>query len=422
MKIIVTILFIVFFISLPATAAEREKVYSQFDDDTLLDLSRMYIPLGRSIEVINASTGAKEYLDFHDQYKLSVKGSVNGMYEVDVIKNGLVLKDTYLTAPQNITTGVNWSAVRGIVSDLDQIKKGAVVDLECNIAQSISVRPGTSAPNSPPSSRSPASEKKSDGYSKVKGSQREIYVEPTPGEFHEGCEALADQPIQEQESKDKLAKCINSIKQAITSGNYDDKGNLIRTKVFASMYERLKPEEQIFAAYMFTALGEAGVWSKDIEKPGEAMLVMKSIQNRRNAAIEQGASANSEEFNELDIVLTEFQYSMYNPGLTPGTHWSQYMNPDDNSDFSVMIEAFAQMTDPNTQWEPDDVINEVTHYHREYLKPAENWEKNGVRVYPTVNGQKIRSDSSSNGYNKIYYNVDGAVNWAYVESRETFRP
>jgi len=409
MKKLIYTTFTVLSVAFSFYAHSKERVYSQYSDNTFVDLSRIYIPVNKSIKAINTTTGIEEYLKMPTDYKVSVKGEVNGMYEIEVIKEGRLEPDIYLTSPRNIEDGINWYSVKGIIEGMGAVRAGAILKTICNVG-SPSVETGNASP----------SHQAVSNYSTVRNTQTEIYIEPTEGEYHEGCEALAEQPIPDS-NKGMLATCMESIKKAITQGNRDQYGNLDRNKVFASMYERLKPEEQIFAAYIFTGHGEAAMWTS-VEEPGEAMLVMKSVQNRRITAEQQREDKNlpigAENFNELDIVLTEWQYSMYNNG----ENWDQYMDPGISVDFAPMIEAYAQMTDPATEWDPEEAMNNVTHYHREYVNPVDNWAARGVRVYPSVNGQRLRSDSSSGGYNKIYYNVDGSSNWGYVESRETHRP
>ncbi len=418
-QILATLLTIYTFASVQAK--EDTTVFARYNDEFRINLSKIFTPIAKSIKIINSATGEEQYINaFDNEYEVKVVGKANDMYEIKLKKDGQELEGLFLTDPSNIAEGVNWAAVKAIVQSMDEISRGALFEPIC-LASPKTTDPSASA------GQSPSPEGYSDDGDTFSNVLPDTYVQPSPGEFHPGCEVLATQPIPE-ENRSKLKQCIQSIQLAITQGNRDAQGRLNypggdnkksgREKVFESMYTRLKPEEQVFAAYIFTATGEAAGWTS-VDNPEESMLIMKVLQNRKATAIKQGASDNPEKFNELDVALYNMQFSMYNSGSHG--NWQNYIDPS-YSNFSGVIEAYMRMTDPEkSNWDPEEEMNNVTHYHREWIHPT--WEDTGRRVYPTVNGVSLRSSSNGGrGYNKIYSAIDGRKNWAYSSSVNTFRP
>lgn len=392
----------------------RKVVYVRYNNDFELNLSKLFIPVSNSIKIINAETGQEYNLRGDKDYEIRVIGQAGSMFEIQVQRHGVPIPGAFLSDPSNIKNGVNWAAVKSIVNNMDSIARGAIFRPLC-------------LGRTPPPPRSvpvPSSEPQHSPYSKDGDvADSDTYVPPSDGEFLPGCEVLADQPIAKEKS-DKLEKCVKSIQQAVTFGNRDANGQLNRKKVFKAMFSRLKPEEQAFAGYVFTAIGESDMWV-DKNHPEEAMFVMKVLQNRKRMALEQGAK---KPFNVLDVALDPWQFSTYNKG---DPNWKKAIDPYKNTNFSGVVEAFRRMTDPaESSWEPKDQMNNVAHYRRDYLKdpwPASRGRR--VRVYPSVNGVDLRSDSSTShgakggrGYNYIYTNIDGPKNWIYSErSRGNWR-
>ncbi len=392
----------------------KTTIFVKYNNDFRINLSKLYIPVSNSIKVLDAEKGETLYLKTDGNYEIKVIGKAGDMYEIQVKKDGEDVPGTFLTAPANIKSGVNWAAVKAIVNGMDEIARGAVFQPICETDNSTPPTPGLRSDGSP--SAGPYSGEDT-SFSGVIPEGSDTYIPPSDGEFQPGCEVLTEQPISEDKS-DKLETCVKSIQQAITAGNRGSNGQLNRTKVFKAMFSRLKPEEQAFAGYVFTALGESDMWvNKD--NPEEAMFVMKVLQNRKEMALSQGAK---EPYNVLDVALDPWQFSTYNAN---DPNWKKAIDPSRNTNFSGVVEAFRRMTDPElSKWEPKDQMDKVSHYRRNYLKePWPSSKANRVRVYPKVNGVDLRSSSSTtngavgrNGYNYIYSNIDGPKHWIYTES------
>lgn len=395
----------------------KKVVYVRYNNDFELDLSKLYIPVTNSIKVINSNTGQVQYLRGDHDYEVKVIGQAGSMFEIQIERHGVPVPGTYLSAPSNIKNGVNWAAVKTIINGMDDLTRGTIFKPQCLTGnQSASSAPRTN----PPVPRLPPHRNYSTG---TDVEDTDTYVPPSNGAFQPGCEVLIEQPIAKENSK-KLKKCIKSIQQAVTSGNRNSDGQLNRKKVFKAMFSRLKPEEQAFAGYVFTALGESDMWvNKD--HPEEAMFVMKVLQNRKRMAIKQGAKMP---YNVLDVALHPWQFSTYNKG---DPNWKRAIDPSTNTNFSGVIEAFRRMTNPlESSWEPKDQMDNVAHYRRDYLKdPWPSSAQRRVRLSPSVNGVDLRSSSSTkhgakgrSGYNYIYTNVDGPKSWIYSErSRGNWR-
>ncbi len=414
----------------PTRAADDERegpkttIFARYNNDFRINLSQIFIPVTFSIEVLNPRTGEKMMLNASDDYQIKVVGKAGDMYEVKTIKNGELQPEVFLTHPSNIKKGVNWSAVKTIINSMDEAERAGILELICDPNKTIR----------PDSEQGPTYDEPGEDFS---GVIPDTYVPPSDGEFHEGCEVLAEQPIS-PEGSDSLLKCVKSIQTAIAEGSRDSSGYLDHNKTFQALFERLNPEEQAFAGYIFTGMGESDMWVNK-EHPEEAMFVMKVLQNRKRMAIEQGAK---EPYNVLDVALDPWQFSTFNKG-TPkcsyskwvstngsgrgcqGFDWRNSMDPALNMDYSGIVEAYRRMTNPDeSKWEPEDQMDNVSHYRRNYLsEPWPSSKGTRVQVHPKVNGTALRSSSSTQngpegpkGYNYIYSNLDGPKHWIYTES------
>ncbi|MFG1499295.1 hypothetical protein ABMA70_03735 [Halobacteriovorax sp. XZX-3] len=220
----------------------------------------------------------------------------------------------------------------------------------------------------------------------------EIFEEPkniitSNQKWKAGCEVLENRnslTSSDSNTKSKLGQCIRSIQNSITrQGSLKNRG-----QIFKNLYRYLRPEEQHFAAMIFTAQGEAGILVRDINggerHPEEMMMIMKVIDNRVRNSNEDASRAGKEgSTTALDIALDPWQFSMYNHNED---NWRQMMLPGRNQEFDTAIDAYMKFGTANFKPKPD--VDHVYHYHANWMLPTndawgdnfranqDNWELN----------------------------------------------
>ena len=129
----------------------------------------------------------------------------------------------------------------------------------------------------------------------------------TSGEYIEGCDVLKNVPLTE-EHKDQLMVCSNSIQSVAVQGLNRRSANF-RTDIYKNLLSKLNPREQTFAARLFTVHGEAANLSTY-----DHMMVMKVLENRTRLAFHRASydDPNRANYNELDVALSPWAFSMYN--------------------------------------------------------------------------------------------------------------
>lgn len=234
-------------------------------------------------------------------------------------------------------------------------------------------------------------------------------------EWKEGCEVLADRSALDQADagqKAKLGQCIKSIQNSITRrGTVTSRGQLFR-----NIYRYLKPEEQHFAAMVFTSQGEAGILTPDVndssvKHPEELMMIMKVIDNRvRNSNEDAKRRGETGDTTALDVALDPLQFSMYNANETL---WSTMMQPGSNQKFDVAIDAYMKFNKANFEPKPD--IDHVYHYHANWMVPT-GWgsrfsqNKNSLQLQVKVDGGLLRQPNPM-------YNEDDAADRREIARR-----
>ncbi|RZF21047.1 hypothetical protein DAY19_13795 [Halobacteriovorax vibrionivorans] len=212
----------------------------------------------------------------------------------------------------------------------------------------------------------------------------EIFEEPknivtSNEQWKPGCEVLEDRSklsSEDSEQRSKLGQCIRSIQNSITrQGSLGDRG-----QIFRNLYRYLRPEEQHFAAMVFTAQGEAGILARDINggdrHPEEMMMIMKVINNRvRNANDDAARRGREGDKTALDIALDPMQFSMYNQGED---NWRQMTYPGRNQEFETAIDAYMKFGSADFKPKPD--VDHVYHYHANWMLPTDGAWGEGFRA------------------------------------------
>ncbi|MDD0854079.1 hypothetical protein HBN50_13280 [Halobacteriovorax sp. GB3] len=212
-----------------------------------------------------------------------------------------------------------------------------------------------------------------------------------------GCLSLAKEDLSLDDMKE-LTTCSESIKKAITG--LDDRRKLKKSKrvsVLTNMFLKLNPKEQEFAAMTLTAFGEAGILTPPDE---EMMIVMKVIRNRRNDARKKG----HEEATDLDVALQKAQFSMYDPGAP---QWRDAVAASAKNPYTqAAIRSYVKFQD--ARYSPDPQIDNVYHYHREYV----TWAKWSRGKKPFL----ARVDNYPVGRKRKRHNLYANIRWGFAYS------
>ncbi|MCR9206317.1 MAG: hypothetical protein NXH75_17175, partial [Halobacteriovoraceae bacterium] len=234
-------------------------------------------------------------------------------------------------------------------------------------------------------------------------------------------------------TKENLMNCIKAIQdyiltdipQPIPTSN-DNRLAELRNTVLGRLFE-LPNEEQEFAAAIFTLDGEVGHHSRD--NPMEGLMVLKTLQNRRdNANGIQDAlqacrdnhsdpaerstcmgEANSDStFNLLDISLDRMQFSMYNSPELDG-NWHVKFGTKEDPQFTDAIDTFFNYKGVE-EWtingNSDASIHEIYHYHTTASHP--DWRRDSMQLSISGTHSEL-GDLDSTGVHVFYENHDARI-------------
>ncbi len=203
-------------------------------------------------------------------------------------------------------------------------------------------------------------------------------------EFQKGCEVLTKDNL--TDDYDGLAICLSSIKKMIT------KDGVSNSKVKTNLY-KLNPLEQEFAAMTLTAYGESGILTPPLE---EMVMIMKTLENRVDYAKEKGYA------NALDAAIQTSQFSMWSNGYRDKEgkfqfeQWYHAVRASEHNNSTInSIKSFILYK--KSRFGPSSTVNDVYHYHTNYVSPA--WKNNSKIVKVKVNNKSLKS----RGTRHIFY-------------------
>lgn len=210
---------------------------------------------------------------------------------------------------------------------------------------------------------------------------------PSPeelGEWTTGCHVLGYAALGDQHFN-MLTTCLDNLKAKVLQGA--SSGNSInRDKAFRNMYSKLNSKEQEFLAMTITSFGEAGILAPPLE---EMVMVMKVLQNRKEYAQKKGFR----DANELDAALQSWQFSMYNKN---DPNWKRAIRANNSNPHTVnSIKSYILFQ--NTKFTGSSKIDEIYHYHTNYVKP--DWRQSSKIVKPVLNGRSLKQS----GTRHIFY-------------------
>ena len=101
--------------------------------------------------------------------------------------------------------------------------------------------------------------------------------------------------------------------------------------------------------------------------------------------------ASRKPFNELDVVLDPWQFSMYNSN-DPG--WRRSLDIDHRTNFSTAIHSYIKFV--GSDIEPKPEVDRVYHYHANYVSP--DWKVSNKKIAVTVDGKEVKGGSRTKHY------------------------
>ena len=193
-------------------------------------------------------------------------------------------------------------------------------------------------------------------------------------DFVNGCQILTKKPLQDSDEM-SLSVCLDNLLKRAREGNMTEGGALKRAPLFKSLFTRFNPLEKRFLAMAITAQGEAGILSH--KGPQEMMSIMKVVDNRLKVAQKQ---ENDPRLNELDIVLQDMQFSMYNANKND---WrNAFKRKPGHKYYKRALRAFISYQTAKIQ--PYPKSEDITFFHTNYVQPP--WSRGANETQWTFNG------------------------------------
>jgi hypothetical protein len=372
-------------------------VYGHVNLDRTDEVSELRIEVIKSFDVINARTGARGKISPKGDVKVRVIGKNKWAYRIRIERNGIDSGKEYLVDKKWLKKALNMQAaynammLQRTVDDATNSPTGECNDQ--NDDQFSDQQDDSNTDANPDSDNEPT-------FEVVVAD--DLFEDPAPivtsnKQWKPGCNVLGDRKTLDPSNSDQyqsLKKCIRSIQNSVTrNGTISDRG-----RIFRNLYKYLRPEEQHFAAMIFTAYGESAILVQDKSNPEvnhleEPLMVMKVINNRvRNANEDRTRRGQGQNMNALDIALDPWQFSMYNAN-EPG--WKRTIQPGYGANFNNMIKAYMKFN--HSKFQPDPQINHVYHYHANYMLPSDSAWGKGFRanhkrleLAVTVDGKSLR--------------------------------
>lgn len=355
-------------------------VYGHLNLERIDEVAELRFEVVKSFDVINERTGARSKIYPRDNVKIRIIGkratSFSIRVEVNGIDNGKIflVNKYWLKRALNMQAAYNAMMLQRTVNEATNSPTGDCVENDADqIAdqQNIPVTPDVQ------------DEDESQAIEVVVA--EDLFEDPAPivlnnSQWKPGCEVLSNRKTIDPGNStqyESLKKCIKSIQNSVTrNGTIQDRG-----RIFRNLYRYLRPEEQHFAAMIFTAYGEAAVLVQDRNGQGinhyeEPLMVMKVINNRvRNANKDRTRQGRTQNINALDVALDPWQFSMYNAGERG---WKRAIQPGYNANLNNIVKAYMKFNHSNFQ--PDPEVNHVYHYYANYMLPSDSAWGRGFRA------------------------------------------
>lgn len=346
-----------------------------------VDIHSIEFDVYKTFDVINARTGRQSRIKESQGRRVKIVKKNKWAYVIKVIeKDGSVSKDSYMVAHKwarralNIQAALHAARLKKVIDESTEPPKMEEDCQTCGLEIEVKT----------------AGEKVKE-EDLVEPDEKDVPVITDNYNWKPGCEVLAKGQGLKSADSEQLFKCIRSIQKSIAEGARDRNGQLNRKKAFKNLYSRLNKEEQKFAAHIFTAQGEAAILTSARPPRYEEMVaVMKVVENRMNASNNNRRSTRKP-FNELDVILDPWQFSMYN---TKDPGWRRSLDIDYRTNFSNAVHSYIKFV--SSDIEPKPEVDRIYHYHANYVRP--NWRSSRKKVTIEVDGKKVLGGTKTKHY------------------------
>lgn len=360
-----------------------------------VSLSEIVIPLSKEIGIADYSkktcSGSQcrhleRKLPEGSKIKIVSQDQLRGMYKIEAFEEDGTPLGTYYSSKKYVDQAFNWSVVeesfrllvkdrkKGIQPEASSCQHGIRVDHHDELTKAASIKGKhrvtlsdvqnkLSGGSSGGSSSSGSNPYLTDSMNGADGGPDVPMTEYNGDQYISGCEVLASEKLSEAD-KESLQKCISNIRYKIapTAG----RGGLIKTpeghqQLLKNMFARLNPKEQVFAAKVFTSIGE----TESLKNTADYMGVMKVLENRARLARQRSKDGV---YNELDVALAHKQFSMYN---YDDPVWKRIFDPNQRlsgDTTNKVLDALITMDNIDTS-----KFNNAYLYHANYVNPKWNY-------------------------------------------------
>lgn len=345
-----------------------------------IDIRTIEFDVYKTFDVVHSKTGRKSRIKESQGRKVKIVGKNKWAYVIRVVdKNGNISGDSYMVAHKwarralNIQAALHAAKLKQVI---EESTKPPEMDENCQTCGIVEETPSV---------------EKVTQEDLVEPDEKDVPVVTESYNWKPGCEVLAKGQGLKSADSEQLFKCIRSIQKSIAEGARNRNGQLNRSKAFKNLYSRLNKEEQKFAAHIFTAQGEAAILTSARPPRYEEMVaVMKVVENRMDAS-NNNRRSRRKPFNELDVVLDPWQFSMYN-SKDPG--WRRSLDIDYRTNFSNAVHSYIKFVSADIEPKPE--VDRIYHYHANYVRP--NWRSNSKRVTISVDDKKVLGGSKTKHY------------------------
>lgn len=346
-----------------------------------VDIKSIEFDVYKSFDVMNARTGRTSKITPRQNKKVKIVGKNKWAYIIRVVdESGNVAGPSYLVAHKWAKRALNIQAALH-AARIQKVVETATLPPEPDCKNC-----GIDVDSTPEQTAEPVT---AEDLQEPEDQNEPVVTDNR--NWKPGCEVLARGSELSRSDAESLNRCVRSIQRSVAEGARDRNGSLNRAKAFKNLYSRLNKEEQRFAAHIFTAQGEAAILTSARPPRYEEMVaVMKVVDNRMNAS-NNNRRARQRPFNELDVVLDPWQFSMYNAN-DPG--WRRSLDIDHRTNFSNAVNSYIKYVSADMKPRPE--VDRVYHYHANYVSP--DWRNNSKKVTISVDGKSVLGGTRTKHY------------------------
>ena len=230
-------------------------VYGHLNLERINQVADIRFQVVKSFDLIDERTGSKSKIYPRENVKIRVIGKRSSFFRVRVEVNGIdtgkvfLVSKYWLKRALNMQAAYNAMMLQRTINNATNSPTGDCVENDTDQIADQQNIPATQDANS---------ENQDEDQAIEIVVTEDLFEDPAPivvnnSRWKPGCEVLADRKMIDPENTsqyESLKKCIKSIQNSVTrNGTIQDRG-----RIFRNLYRYLKPEEQHFAAMIFTPM------------------------------------------------------------------------------------------------------------------------------------------------------------------------